>query len=69
MTGTTFALLSILPMCLGPLPAREQVIEARLCEGGVVSIPVPQRDAPPAPSCDMKGCHASCNRKRIDPSQ
>lgn len=69
MTGTTFALLSILPLCLGTLPDRALDIEARLCGGGSVSIPIPQREAPPAPSCDIKGCHAACNRKRIDPSQ
>ena len=69
MTGTIFALLSILPLCLGTLPERKPEIEARLCGGGIISIPIPQRDAPPATSCDIKGCHAACNRKRIDSSQ
>lgn len=62
----TMALVALVPMALGPLPAAETRIIAELCGGGgTVEIPI-KRDGEPAPPCAMKGCHAGSCRKRID---
>ena len=69
MKTVTFALIALLPASFGPVPVVAKTLEARLCGGGVISIPIPMRATPPAAPCHSKGCHASCSRKRIDPAQ
>ncbi|HAA93370.1 MAG TPA: hypothetical protein DEP68_07485 [Erythrobacter sp.] len=59
----------MLPALIGPLPATQKTIEARLCGGGIVEIPIGPLEKEPAAPCQQKGCHAGCNRKRIDPAQ
>ena len=64
--------LALLPAMIGPLEAEARMLVAPLCDGGVVSIPVGQGDAPPGPPqgpCCAKGCHAGASRKRLDRSQ
>lgn len=58
-------LAALLPLAVGPLPIPAQSITAQLCGGGSVTIPL-KRDAPEAPPCRMKGCHAGACRKRFD---
>lgn len=71
MKATIFGVVSLLPLMLGvhPMPAQAGMT-AHLCGGGTITIPLPKsgRDMPPAP-CDMKGCHAGCQRKRFDRAQ
>ena len=62
------ALLGLLPLALGPLPAAEATIAAQLCGGGFVEIPL-RRKAPPEPPCIAKACHSAACRKRIDLAQ
>lgn len=69
MKTSIFALLTLLPASFGPLPVAAKNVEARLCGGGIVSIPIPMRESPPTAPCHSEGCHASCSRKRIDPAQ
>lgn len=69
MKTSIFALLALLPASFGPLPVAAKTVEARLCDGGIVSIPIPMRESPSSAPCHSKGCHASCSRKRIDPAQ
>ena len=69
MRAGMFALLALLPASFGPVPISAKTVEARLCGGGVISIPIPMRETPPVAPCHSKGCHALCSRKRIDPAQ
>ena len=69
MTTLHLALASLLPLVLGPLPVEGRTLEARLCNGGSVSIPIEPNDEPIPELCLQKGCHAGCNRKRFDLAQ
>ncbi|WP_199502705.1 hypothetical protein [Qipengyuania sp. YIM B01966] len=70
MSAPAFALLTLLPMIVGPLPAAEPagaVLTARLCNGGTIEIPVGggenRHDLPG--QCTMKACHSGPCRKRL----
>ncbi len=71
MKTTVFGVGALVPLMLGvhAMPAQAG-ITARLCGGGTITIPLPKggREAPSAP-CDMKACHAGCERKRFDRAQ
>ncbi|MCT2559882.1 hypothetical protein N0B51_12935 [Tsuneonella sp. YG55] len=72
MNPAVFALAALIPAMAGPLPqeaARDGVLALRLCNGGTVAIPLPSRERKAPASCPQKGCHATCNRKRLDPAQ
>ncbi len=59
------ALLAIGPMAFGSLPTPNRTIDARLCNGGSISIPIKEKgkeDLPTGPC--FKGCHAGTCRKR-----
>ncbi|QZD89240.1 hypothetical protein K3148_10450 [Qipengyuania aurantiaca] len=62
------ALCALLPLALGPLPAADTKITAKLCGGGFVEIPI-KRKSPPDPPCSAKACHAGSCRKRFDLAQ
>ena len=64
MTSELMALLALVPIMAGPLPAREESITARLGSGGTISIPVKRDGEPPKPDHCAKACHASACRKR-----
>ena len=63
--GLSLALAALLPVMLGPLPAQNTAITARLCNGGTITIPLGD-DAPADDSgnCHPKGCHAGSCRER-----
>lgn len=69
MKTSLVALFALIPAFVGPQPATAKMIEARLCGGGVITIPIPGPEERPRAPCHEQGCHASCNRKRIDPAQ
>ena len=59
------ALAALLPVMIGPLPAQQQAITARLCNGGTITIPMDDGDAPAEDrQCHPKGCHAGNCRER-----
>ncbi len=73
------AMFGLLPAMTGPLPASQEggaqgrrVIEAALCNGGAIVIPIEGPASPggggTAPCC-AKGCHAGSTRKRFDRAQ
>ena len=64
------AIAGLVPLMLGshPMPTTES-ITARLCGGGTIEIPLRKDRTPPPAPCDMKGCHAGCQRKRFDRAQ
>lgn len=72
-TPLFFALAALVPAMTGPVAAEtggEMTI--RLCNGGMVSIPLD--DAPSAPGesntpCCAKGCHSGQSRKKLDRAQ
>lgn len=71
MNVALFALVALVPVMMGKVQPDDGAagMTARLCGGGTVTIPLPRREPyAPAP-CHAKGCHAGCNRKRIDPAQ
>lgn len=70
MNPSAFAMLSLLPMVVGPLPAAEPtgaLLTARLCSGGTIAIPAgsgDNRHDQPG-QCMMKACHSGPCRKRL----
>lgn len=71
MNLALFALVALVPAMLGPAPRQDGRAElvAQLCNGGAMVIPLPSETPEPPARCAQKGCHAGCNRKRLDPSQ
>lgn len=64
------ALIALAPYMFGMQPvAANPGLTARICGGGSISIPLDDRRDPPKPPCEMKGCHAGCQRKRFDRTQ
>lgn len=62
-----FALAALIPVLIGPLPAEEEAITAKLCNGGTITIPV-SNDAPEDKgNCHPKGCHAGACREKNEP--
>ena len=67
MRPLPFALLALIPVMIGPLPAQAETITAKLCNGGTITIPLGDDDAPVQDeNCHPKGCHAgSCRAKTV----
>ncbi|MBT8426642.1 MAG: hypothetical protein KJO02_01295 [Erythrobacter sp.] len=61
-------LASIIPLVVGPLPEADDVLSAKLCNGGTIEIPLKKKQPSEQP-CAAKGCHAGSCRKRIDLAQ
>lgn len=72
MNTAAFALFALIPTLIGPLPAPEKTISAKICSGTrtrAIDIPVgPGKPQLPEP-CEAKGCHAGSCRKRFDLAQ
>lgn len=71
MNVAIFALAALIPAMIGQVPSDDPAdsVTSRLCGGGTITIPLPDRK-PQAPApCHAKGCHAQCQRKRFDPAQ
>lgn len=66
-SGLSLALAALVPVMLGPLPAQNTAITARLCNGGTITIPLGD-DGPADDSrnCHPKGCHAGNCREKND---
>lgn len=62
------ALVAIIPATLGPLHGDPSPFALELCGGGSIEIPRDPAPTPDSQPCE-KGCHSSCNRKRIDRAQ
>jgi hypothetical protein len=62
----SFALAALVPVLIGPLPAQQQqAITAQLCNGGTITIPLSDGDAPADDGpCHPKACHAGNCRER-----
>jgi hypothetical protein len=59
------ALAALVPVMLGPLPAEQQAITAKLCNGGTITISLGDDEAPAEEgNCHPKGCHAGNCRER-----
>lgn len=69
MNPALLALGALVPLMIGPLPAAERSITARLCNGASIVIPIERREEPAPAPCPQKGCHAACHRKRFDLAQ
>ena len=59
-----FELAALAPVMLGPLPAEQQAITAKLCNGGTITIPVGEEAPADEGNCHPKGCHAGNCRER-----
>ena len=66
MTGDLLALLALVPIMAGPLPAEDDSVTAQLCGGGTISIPIKRDGNAPKPDPCSKACHAGTCRKRSD---
>lgn len=61
------ALLTLVPVLVGPLPVQSAAITAQLCNGGTITIPLNGGDAPADDGqCHPKGCHAGSCRAKND---
>jgi hypothetical protein len=59
------ALLALVPALIGPLPAAQQALTAKLCNGGTITIPLGKGNAPDEDRrCQPKGCHAGTCRDK-----
>ena len=63
------AILALLPVAIGPLPQKEEVLVAPLCNGGTVEIPLGGKDEVPSRDCHQQACHAGNCRERLDRDQ
>lgn len=64
------ALLALMPVAIGPLPAGGMTITATLCSGStprIIEIPLPSDEEQPVRH--QPACHTLCPRKKIDPAQ
>ena len=64
----SLAVMALLPLAIGPLPAQARSITAQICGGGTIEIPI-ERDPQPQAPCTAKGCHAGSCRKKFDSAQ
>ena len=72
MQFLSYSLCALIPLALSTSPsARENnVLVARLCNGGAIEIPLDREPEPqPGAPCAAKACHASSSRKRFDLGQ
>lgn len=72
MNTALFALLSLIPVTIGPLPTGEKTISAKICSGTqtiTIDIPVDPKEPQLPQPCEAKGCHAGSCRKRFDLAQ
>lgn len=66
MTQSMLVLVAFIPAMVGPLPAEQVTLTARICGGGTMAIPLGQGEPAPDRRCDAKGCHAGTSRKKSD---
>jgi hypothetical protein len=70
MSALPFALAALLPVMIGPLPAQNTAITAKLCGGGTITIPLGDDKAPGDDGpCHPKGCHAGTCREKSERSR
>lgn len=58
------AAIAVVPMAIGPMPEKENVLIAALCDGGSISIPIGDGGGEPMGDCHQKGCHAGTCRQK-----
>jgi hypothetical protein len=58
-----FAVATLLPVLFGPLPAESPTLNAELCGGGTITIPLGKNDEEKR-DCHPKACHAGTCRER-----
>ena len=58
------ALLALVPVAIGPLPADERTITVALCLGGEITIPIGGGGDDPQRRCHAQGCHAGTCREK-----
>jgi hypothetical protein len=64
MSALPFAVLALIPVLIGPLPAESTAITARLCNGDTITIPLGDEYPADDRQCHPKGCHAGTCRER-----
>ncbi len=70
MNGSALALLALVPMITGPLPADDNnTLTMTLCDGGSITISLGGEKKDTAPDCHEKACHAANCRKQFDLKQ
>lgn len=65
-----FALAVLVPVLIGPLPDESRSINAQLCNGGTITIPLGGGDKPADNgNCHPKACHAGNCRDKDRPER
>lgn len=60
------AFAALAPVLIGPLPAETATITAKLCNGGMITIPLGDDTPAEERQCHPKGCHAGNCREKDD---
>ena len=63
------AIVALVPIAIGPLPEKQEVLVAALCNGGTIEIPLGDQDGEPRRGCHQQACHAGNCRERFDRDQ
>lgn len=63
------ALAALIPVLIGPLPSHSTAINATLCNGGAITIPLGDDAPQDKGNCHPAGCHAGTCRAKSDPDR
>ncbi|MBA3863645.1 MAG: hypothetical protein C0517_06860 [Erythrobacter sp.] len=60
-----YAITALVPVLIGPLPVDSQSMTVPLCNGGTITIPLGDGEAPmDNRQCHPSGCHAGTSREK-----
>ncbi len=60
-----YAITALVPVLIGPLPVDSQSMTVPLCNGGTITIPLDDGEAPmDNRQCHPSGCHAGTSREK-----
>ncbi|MDZ4276081.1 MAG: hypothetical protein U0995_08590 [Erythrobacter sp.] len=60
-----YAITALVPVLIGPLPVDSQSMTVPLCNGGTLTIPLGDSEAPmDNRQCHPSGCHAGTSREK-----
>lgn len=63
----TLAILSLIPIAIGPLPEEERTLTLSLCLGGEITIPLDDGEGRQKRDCHQSACHAGSCREKLKP--
>lgn len=58
------AMIALIPIAIGPLPAKERTLTLALCLGGEITIPLGDKEDGQKRECHQQACHAGTCREK-----